>query len=61
MFRLAMRGMVPDSILDRRDKIGFATPERAWLSQLEPWVESVFADARGIGPCPIAVARLDVV
>ena len=31
VFRAAMRGIVPDEILDRRDKIGFATPERDWL------------------------------
>jgi asparagine synthase (glutamine-hydrolysing) len=31
VFRAAMRGIVPDDILDRRDKIGFATPERDWF------------------------------
>ena len=31
LFRAAMRGVVPDSVLDRRDKIGFATPERRWF------------------------------
>jgi len=31
IFRAAMRGIVPDEILDRRDKIGFETPEKAWL------------------------------
>ena len=31
IFRAAMRGIVPDEILDRRDKIGFQTPEREWL------------------------------
>lgn len=31
IFRAAMRGIVPDAILNRRDKIGFQTPERAWL------------------------------
>jgi asparagine synthase (glutamine-hydrolysing) len=30
-FREAMRGIVPDEILDRKDKIGFATPEKDWL------------------------------
>lgn len=34
IFRAAMRGIVPDIILDRKDKIGFATPEQAWLKQL---------------------------
>lgn len=31
VFRAAMRGIVPSDVLDRRDKIGFATPEQAWL------------------------------
>jgi asparagine synthase (glutamine-hydrolysing) len=31
IFRAAMRGIVPDEILDRRDKIGFQTPEADWL------------------------------
>lgn len=34
IFRTAMRGIVPDAILDRRDKIGFATPEKDWLLRL---------------------------
>jgi asparagine synthase (glutamine-hydrolysing) len=41
VFRQAMRGIVPDAILDRRDKVGFATPERKWLASLRPWVETV--------------------
>jgi asparagine synthase (glutamine-hydrolysing) len=41
VFRQAMRGVVPDAILDRRDKIGFATPEQRWLSKLRPWVDDV--------------------
>ena len=28
LFREAMRGIVPDAILDRNDKVGFATPEK---------------------------------
>lgn len=34
IFRAAMRGLVPSPILDRRDKVGFETPERAWLMHL---------------------------
>jgi asparagine synthase (glutamine-hydrolysing) len=41
VFRQSMRGLVPDAILDRRDKIGFATPERDWLGAMRPWVEGV--------------------
>jgi asparagine synthase (glutamine-hydrolysing) len=42
VFREAMRGIVPDSHLDRMDKIGFATPEANWTSELfyklEKWI-----------------------
>lgn len=31
VFRAAMRNIVPDDILDRKDKIGFATPEKDLL------------------------------
>ena len=31
ILRCAMRGLVPDSILNRRDKIGFGTPEDGWF------------------------------
>lgn len=30
VLRLAMRGLVPDPVLDRQDKLGFATPESEW-------------------------------
>jgi asparagine synthase (glutamine-hydrolysing) len=55
VFRLAMRGLVPDAVLDRRDKIGFATPERSWLATLRPWVEKTLT-----GPAARAVPALDM-
>jgi asparagine synthase (glutamine-hydrolysing) len=45
VLRRSLRGLVPDPILDRRDKIGFATPEAAWLRALAPWVKDVLAKA----------------
>ncbi len=39
VFCAAMRGLVPDAILDRRDKIGFATPQKAWLSEAGTWLD----------------------
>ncbi|HKO26368.1 MAG TPA: asparagine synthase C-terminal domain-containing protein, partial [Solirubrobacteraceae bacterium] len=59
VLRRSLRGIVPDPILDRRDKIGFATPEETWLGSLEPWVEQVFAGdaARAAGPLRVAEAR----
>ena len=35
IFRQAMRGLVSDQILDRKDKLGFVTPEKSWLSDLQ--------------------------
>jgi asparagine synthase (glutamine-hydrolysing) len=32
IFRAAMRGIVPDAVLDRRDKIGFVTPMDRWIA-----------------------------
>lgn len=43
ILRHAMRGIVPDSILSRHDKIGFLTPEAQWLSSLDLWIESLLA------------------
>ncbi len=52
VLRRSLQGLVPGPILERRDKIGFATPEGTWLRALDPWVEDVFASAaaRRAGP-----------
>ena len=34
VLRAALRGLVPDGVLDRRDKIGFATPTLNWMRPL---------------------------
>ena len=49
VFRAAMRGIVPDVILDRRDKIGFATPESHWFKQAAPILRNWLSEA---GPVP---------
>ena len=38
LLRAALRGLVPDEIVNRRDKIGFATPESTWLQHLRGWM-----------------------
>lgn len=48
VFRKAMRGIVPDAILDRRDKIGFATPEKQLFLGNPQWVKSWLDQANGI-------------
>ena len=57
VFRRAMRGLVPDAVLDRRDKIGFATPEQRWLATLEPWVQRVL-DSNAAGRIPALNLRV---
>jgi asparagine synthase (glutamine-hydrolysing) len=43
LLRSALRGIVPAEVLDRRDKVGFATPEQQWLmgmaDTLRPWLK----------------------
>jgi len=43
VMRAGLRGIVPDEILDRRDKIGFATPEANWLPKLitSDWTDEI--------------------
>jgi len=56
ILRAAMRGIVPDPILDRSDKIAFATPEGAWLQSAAGWVDGTLASA---GARQITPLRLD--
>lgn len=49
VLRAAMRGIVPDAILDRRDKIGFKTPEREWIVRLINGLEGL-TDPRSFPP-----------
>ena len=52
VFRAAMRGIVPNAILDRRDKIGFETPEHDWLNAIKPYAERVLrSDVAVLSPC----------
>lgn len=43
LLRHALRGIVPEAVLQRRDKIGFATPESQWLigmaKTIRPWLK----------------------
>ena len=42
VFREAMRGIVPDVILDRKDKVGFETPQADWMRQIKDATISKF-------------------
>ncbi|WP_075255619.1 asparagine synthase (glutamine-hydrolyzing) [Herbaspirillum camelliae] len=48
LLRASMRGIVPDAVLDRRDKIGFATPEKAWMFSMASTVRQWLADDTGL-------------
>ena len=46
--REAMRGIVPDTILDRKDKIAYAPPQERWLlGPLQRWLQETLARAEG--------------
>ena len=47
ILREAMRGLVPNEILDRTDKIGFENDDTIWLftKSLSPWVETILRDS----------------
>jgi asparagine synthase (glutamine-hydrolysing) len=43
VFRRAMHGIVPTAVLDRRDKIGFQTPETDWLRGASHWIDNLLS------------------
>lgn len=45
VLREAVRGMVPDALVDRRDKIGFENDEVRWLRASAEWAREVVASA----------------
>lgn len=54
--REAMRGLVPGRVLDRRDKVGYETPEANWFSA--PVARARLAEIV-LDPCVIANGRYD--
>lgn len=48
VFRDAMRGIVPDDVLDRRDKLGFSTPEKDWLMGMKETVRRWLNESENI-------------
>src|SRR6185312_12795396 len=49
VLREALTGLLPTDVVNRRDKMGFVTPEQTWLTQsAKPWiVEGVALAADG--------------
>jgi asparagine synthase (glutamine-hydrolysing) len=48
VLRLALNGLVPQSILDRRERVGFAVPVLPWLLKQRPWVETRYGELRSL-------------
>ena len=48
IFREAMRGIMPDSHIDRKDKIGFSTPEAEWLYSYRNVIRERLVNAQDI-------------
>lgn len=43
ILREAMKGVLPESVRLRRDKLGFSTPERRWLTEIAPQIREWLA------------------
>lgn len=48
VLRGAMRGVVPDAVLDRQDKIGFASPDTIWASYFDKLVQERVSESHYI-------------
>jgi asparagine synthase (glutamine-hydrolysing) len=57
VFRAALRGVVPDAILDRRDKIGFTTPGSSWFAAIAAWSRDSAARAGDVPGVRVDVLR----
>ena len=44
LLRESMKGIIPDAIRNRTDKLGFATPEYNWLSSIKDNLKDYFTD-----------------
>ena len=44
----ALRGLVPDAILGRKQRSGFPVPVREWLCELAPWVDAAMKEVSNL-------------
>jgi asparagine synthase (glutamine-hydrolysing) len=58
VFRAAMKGIVPDAVLQRKGKLGFNTPETKWLVQMKPWVDRVLRDVDSSSVAPLRMSHI---
>ncbi|MDG1475552.1 MAG: asparagine synthase (glutamine-hydrolyzing) [Vicingaceae bacterium] len=46
LLREAMKGLLPEEIYNRTDKLGFSTPEKQWFAALKPYLKSILAEQK---------------
>ena len=59
ILRRAMRGRLPDAIVDRRDKLGFAAPQSAWLSEGRSDVADLLQDGQVVDRGWVEASEVD--
>jgi asparagine synthase (glutamine-hydrolysing) len=57
LLRAALHGIVSESLINRQDKIGFATPEKKWVEELIKKVPEVLDGSEHLGFVNVAKAR----
>ncbi|MGH7650095.1 MAG: asparagine synthetase B family protein, partial [Gemmatimonadaceae bacterium] len=51
VLRRALAGVIPEAVRDRRDKMGFVTPERSWLGDIpREWIHAQLTAAIDASP-----------
>ena len=58
VLRDALVGLVPQPVLDRREKIGFQPPDASWFEACDDWVDVALDGASSVTGSPIDVAGL---
>ena len=58
VLRDALVGLVPQPVLDRREKIGFQPPDASWFEACEDWADVALEEASGLTGSPIDVSGL---
>ena len=61
ILRAALRGLVPDDILNRKDKVGFAAPQLDWIRAMPKHLATVLEGVREIPALDFNACRAEIV
>ena len=59
VLRDALVGLVPQAVLDRREKIGFQPPDASWFEACESWTNAALDAGSNVTGVPIDVSALN--